>query len=310
MTPFWRRLRKTIYYITRVVGTYLPEIFFRKLKFREIAYLDRRDPCVEERVDYYNKLGGFTQLKGSSDLRKLRKEKKTAYFFDLYEFARYFEPDRKFCYRFGDVVDVPPQPTFVKSRPIEGDNSNSVLLSLNKVRHQLFVRDPYPYDEKNDILVWRGEVCRPRRKRFVQQFAGKSGFDVGQVNLDPEQPDLWRPYLSIKQQLKHKFVFSIEGNDVATSLKWTLSSNSLCLMSKPRFETWFMEGKLAAGEHYVLVKDDFSDLEKQVEYYASRPREAKEIVANANRFVSQFLDPALEWQVSLLVIEKYFKHTG
>ena len=53
---------------------------------------------------------------------------------------------------------------------------------------------------------------------------------------------------------------SLEGIDVATNLKWIMSSNSLCFSPKLRYETWFMEGKLVPGVHFVEVRDDFDDL--------------------------------------------------
>ena len=40
---------------------------------------------------------------------------------------------------------------------------------------------------------------------------------------------------------KHKFILCIEGNDVASNLKWVMSSNSVAVMPKPKFESWFME---------------------------------------------------------------------
>ena len=38
---------------------------------------------------------------------------------------------------------------------------------------------------------------------------------------------------------------------------WAMSSNSVCVMPKPKYESWFMEGKLKDGVHYIKVKDDF-----------------------------------------------------
>ena len=35
-------------------------------------------------------------------------------------------------------------------------------------------------------------------------------------------------------------------------------------MPKPKFETWFMEGILVADQHYILIKDDYSDLEENL----------------------------------------------
>lgn len=308
MIPF--RTQKSIYYITRAFGVYVPEFFFRKLRRSHINYLRPSDPRVETRVDYYNKLSDVASLGNDAiDLRQLLKERKTTYFYDLYEFVRYFEVDRKFRYVFGDVRDIPSRPAFVKSRPIGGGNANSVLLKLNKIRHFNFVRDPYRLDQKKDALVWRGRAIKGERKDFVRRFIGKPGFDVGRITRRSQEPELWRPFLPIAKHLEFKFICSLEGIDVASNLKWIMSSNSVCIMKKPLFETWFMEGTLVPGEHYVQTNDDFSDIEEKMEYYLSRPKEMQEIVENAHRYVSQFLDPALERQVSLLVIQKYFQHT-
>ena len=89
-----------------------------------------------------------------------------------------------------------------------------------------------------------------------------------------------------------------------------MSSNSLCFMTKPKFETWFMEGKLISNYHYVLVEDDYSDLEEKVQYYIDNPAEAKHIISNANKYTKQFLDKKAEDWLNLKVLEAYFKLSG
>lgn len=309
VTPF--RARKAIYYISRGVGIYLPQSMFQKLRNKHSSHLPADNARIAERVDYYNKLDGRVPLtRNVSDLRSLRKGRRTTYFYDFYEFARYFEPDRKFYYEFGDITEIPTQPAFVKSRPIEGDNRNAVLLKLDKIRHFSFVSDPTPTSRKKDAVVWRGYTIDGQRLQFVERYAGKPGFDVGRVNVPSQRPELWRPFLPVAKQLQYKFIFSIEGVDVASNLKWIMASNSVCMMKKPKFETWFMEGRLVPGVHYIPIKDDFSDVEEKMEYYLGHPREMMEIIQNANRYIAQFKDSAVERQVSLLVIEKYFKHTA
>ena len=80
------------------------------------------------------------------------------------------------------------------------------------------------------------------------------------------------------EQLQNKFILCIEGNDVASNLKWAMSSNSLVFMTKkPKFETWFMEGTLIPGHHYVEIKDDYSDMIEKMDYYLShrvKPRQS------------------------------------
>ena len=311
MTPF--RAKKAAYYITRAVGIHIPPGVFRSLrgKHGRLARADERR--VEERVDYYNKLAGSVSLdSNATDLRGLLRERKTTYFYDLYEIARYFDPRVKFSYVFGDVREVPPYPAFVKSRPIAGDNANSVLMKLNKIRHFNFVKDPYPNEKKKNALVWRGRFSQkpsPRRM-FVEKYTGKPGFDVGRIDTGNAMPGLDRPYMPVRGQLKYKFILSLEGIDVASNLKWIMSSNSIAFSQPLKFETWFMEGTLIPGVHYAELKDDFSDVEEKMEYYNSHPREAKEVVENAHRYVDQFLNPAVERKIALLVFEKYLEKTG
>ena len=100
---------------------------------------------------------------------------------------------------------------------------------------------------------------------------------------------------------------AIEGNDVASNLKWVMSSNSLAVMPRPTCETWFMEGKLEAGKHYVEVRDDYADLEEKLQHYIQHPEEAEEIIRNAHDFVRQFRDPSREELIQLLVMDKYLR---
>ena len=94
--------------------------------------------------------------------------------------------------------------------------------------------------------------------------------------------------MSIYQQLAYKFIFCIEGVDTATSIKWVMSSNSVCVMPKPKYETWFMEGTLKPDIHYVEVNDDFSNAEEKIKYYSEHTDEALKIIENAHVHVNQF----------------------
>jgi len=64
---------------------------------------------------------------------------------------------------------------------------------------------------------------------------------------------------------------------------------------------------LIPNYHYVLLKDDYSDLEEKVRYYSENIEEANSIIKNAQEYLSQFKDDKREDLISLLVVEKYFK---
>ncbi len=148
----------------------------------------------------------------------------------------------------------------------------------------------------------------PLRAALVASHGNSAFCDVGHVSRNfTEVPA--KDVLSPAQQFQYRYIISVEGCDVATNLKWIMASNSVCIMPRPRYETWFMEGRLIPGHHYVEVRDDFSDLEEKIEALEADPMRAREIVANANRHIGTFLQRRNEKLTSLLVLQKYFEAT-
>ncbi len=78
----------------------------------------------------------------------------------------------------------------------------------------------------------------------------------------------------------------------------------------PKFETWFMEGRLIPDYHFICIKDDYSDLNEKLTYYAQNTAEALKIVCNAHQYIDQFKDQKRENSIALQVLKKYFKMTG
>ncbi len=174
----------------------------------------------------------------------------------------------------------------------------------------MFVKDKKAFADKKDMIIGRGVMTQPHRIRFMEQYFNDSLCDIGQVNKSGGNPAWLKPKLSVAKHLEYKFILSLEGNDVATNLKWIMSSNSIAVMPKPKYETWFMEGTLIPDQLYIQIKDDFSDLHERLDYFLQHPEKALEIIKNANAFVSQFFDEKQEGLISLLVLQKYFYHTG
>ncbi|EHJ94238.1 glycosyl transferase family 90 [Vreelandella boliviensis] len=263
---------------------------------------------IDKRVAYYNK----SSIKNDSNyipqykVGSFKKDHAWSYYVDMKELLSYFDDNLLFDYLPGDIQIVPKNPAFVKSRPIVENNDNSILLKLNKIRHYNFIQDNKNYDAKKDLLVWRGACHQPHRQYFIELYHGHQLCDVGDVRDNMIGSPLHKPFMNIKEQLDYKFILSIEGNDVATNLKWIMSSNSICFMTKPKFETWFMEGALVPGKHYVELNEDYSDLQEKIIYYLANPDEAKRIIKNANKYVKKFKDSGREKLISFLVMQKYF----
>ncbi len=307
-------MRKLNYYLANGLKTILPPLWLQGAA-RKLMRSDYDKQYINQRVSYYNKLNHDFELDTprATAVKDFKKTGGTTYYFDLYKIVKCFNPEFKFHYLNGDVVDVPDVPSFLKSRPIDisEKNANSVVLKLNAIRHYLFVNDTLNYRDKQDVLIWRGSGFRPNRRLLLEKFFYHPRCNVGRTDKkESAHLHFVVPRMSIKEQLKYKFILSLEGKDVATNLKWIMSSNSLCFTPKLRFETWFMEGLLEPGVHYVEVADDFSDLIEKMDYYLAHPKEAETIISNANQWVAQFKNPKQEHLIGLLVAEKYFRQSG
>ncbi|MCD8266520.1 MAG: lipopolysaccharide A protein [Prevotellaceae bacterium] len=314
-----RGIGKVLYYAGNFVQYYLPvECQRRRLRTLLASATPREWEEARKRMEYYNRMPACEPADSWKEIGSLRypygqKKKFSTYFFDILDCVRCFDPRSKIAYEFGDVTEVPPMPTFVKSRPIDcGRESNSVVLKLDKFRHFQFVNDKTPFTEKRDMLVSRNVVRQPHRRLLLEMYSGHPLCNIGQINADTAQghPEWLKGRLSLAEQLRYKFVSCIEGNDVATNLKWVMSSNSLAVMPRPKYETWYMEGTLLPDYHYVEIRPDYSDLPEKLRYYITHTDEAEAIIGHAHEYVRQFTDKRVERLVSLLVVRRYLERSG
>jgi len=294
------------YYIRHVLRLLLPDRWSRMRRSVLLDMTDADAARVWERVQYYHQVTeSFVPGEESAPFRLNLLGKQTSYQLDLYDAMRFFDRQLRVAHLFGDVTEVPAHPTLVKSRPIGTHNANAILLNLNRARHFYFTRDRRRFEDKQNKLVWRGRAFREQRKVFLRQFNDHPRCDVGHYHRKHTDTIWTKPHLSVHQQLDYKFILSLEGNDVASNLKWILSSHSLCFMPRPRFETWFMEGRLQPGIHYVALRDDGSDLEEKIDHYLTHTDEARAIIAAAHDWVRSFRNPVTEQRIALLVLWMY-----
>lgn len=183
-----------------------------------------------------------------------------------------------------------------------------------------------PFAQKDNRLIWRGAttgVFRPwypgmpyASRYYVAGLRDDPDLDVGYseiVQISPDTSDIpvealrmkLRPPLTIEQQLRSKFLLSLEGNDVATGLKWMLFSNSTVVMPRPTCETWACEGELVPYEHYVPVKDDLSDLRQVHDWCLANLGACEEIAQNGKRFIARFLDRQTEDRLCRRIVAAY-----
>ena len=308
------------YYIRSYLREYTPKIFSQMQLNRILRQLDQRQDKEEimRRVNYYCKLdkgSNFNRQMWSDKAIKLQNQPITGqktYYFDAMEYARYFSQDLRWILDAGDKPYVAPEPAIVKNRPIVEHNENSVILNLDKNRHFLFVRDNKPWRDKKNMTIFRGDLGPRKENRdvFMNRWYGHPMVDAASTNRSEQHPEWQREKLTIGDHLDFKFIMSLEGNDVASNLKWIMSSNSIAVTPCLTQETWFMEGTLIPNYHYIEVKPDFSDLEERLTYYIEHPDEAEAIIQHAHDYISQFRDEKREKLISVLVLKKYFDITN
>ena len=175
-----------------------------------------------------------------------------------------------------------------------------MLLNLDKIRHFTWIKDPFKWEDKECRILFRGEITnKPRRYQFFDMWKDHPLCDLSDTSS-----------MQLYDHLHSRYIMSLEGNDVASNLKWVMSSNSVAVMPRPTCETWYMEGKLIPNYHYIEIASDYHDLIDRINYYEAHPDEAKAIVQHAHEWIVQFRNKQREGLISLMVLEKYFRCTG
>ena len=216
----------------------------------------------------------------------------------------------------GDINIKMNQFCFTKSRPIDLTNNYNILLNLNTPRHWGGLEDvnryDIPYNKKNNKIIWRGmSTGKQKRVIFVDKFQNNPNKNIDIKFSNLVQNTVNNNYIlhnmSIKEQLESKFIISIEGNDVATNLKWILYSNSVVIMPKPTVSSWIMEDTLIPGIHYVEIMNDYSDLEEKYNWCLNNLNECNKIADNGKKYIQQFLNINTEKEITKQLIEIYCK---
>ena len=224
--------------------------------------------------------------------------------------------NRRFYYSPGDINLDKDMLNILKDRI----NNNGVLIrSLNFNRHwEEYYNKPndISFVDKTNKIVWRGTTTGSEDRKGNRFDLIKKWFNKNE-NVDVafsdtcQGKDNYKKYVkdskSIEELLKYKYILSIEGNDKDSGINWKMNSNSLVLMPKPTITSWMMETKLIPDKHYVLLKDDYSDLEEKYNWCNNNQQKCLEIIKNANTFMDQFKDKNNEEKIEKRVLEEYFK---
>ena len=198
------------------------------------------------------------------------------------------------------------------------DSINGVILPLDYNYHWSPVNtvkdNDIPFDNKKNILLWRGtttgaHLYEQKRLNAVEKMFNNTLCDVGFASVCQGQNPvhLLKNKMKQSEMLQYKYLLALEGNDVASSLKWQLYSNSVVFMKKPTVISWAMEDTLKPFVHYVPLKDDFSDFEEKIVWANNNQDKCKEISRESTLFIEQFMNPVKEDLIKTTVLKKYLE---
>jgi hypothetical protein len=193
-----------------------------------------------------------------------------------------------------------------------------VIWKLESIRHwdpiEPSILEDTAWEKKKASVTWRGaftgrahhktsdskktelEHCRQNQRcSFVLDHANSklidAGLDstVGLISDVVSGVNITKGRLSMADIQCHKVIISLEGNDVASGLKWSLMSQSVVLMPTPTRTSWAMEELLEPWVHYIPMNDDGSNAEEMVQWVIDNDQKAKLIAQRATLFMYDLL---------------------
>mmetsp|Transcript_20958 Transcript_20958/g.59799 ORF Transcript_20958/g.59799 Transcript_20958/m.59799 type:complete len:545 (+) Transcript_20958:1650-3284(+) len=191
------------------------------------------------------------------------------------------------------------------------------------------------WSKKKDMAIFRGQLTGAKgnyekgvsdydncqnmiRCRLVYKFAKSKLVDAKLTSLRNRLPEsingveLTSKKLVLKTLLSYKGIVMIEGNDVASGLKWALLSQSVVLMPIPRHTSWAMEELLEPWVHYIPLDDDALNLEERMQWVMDNDEAAQRIAQRGSLWMEDLVfhpDAAEEDRIiQEEILNRYFDH--
>ncbi len=194
------------------------------------------------------------------------------------------------------------------------------LYALNSYDGKLKQKDLIPKNLKIDKIIFAGtdtgnwfDLKLNQRLDVCSAFANHSFINAKITNLVqlprdkilsvyPNLNDFLCSPISINEQLKYKFILSIDGNSTAWDrVPWIMNSNSMLFKYESDNVNWYY-GLMKDKEHYINCNK--YNMENKFMYYLNNPKEYDFIVSNANEFVKKYLTYDSHMLYLKLLIEK------
>jgi hypothetical protein len=197
-----------------------------------------------------------------------------------------------------------------------GPAMQPIIWKLATHRHYrqvpLVFRHDTPWEEKEDVAIFRGQLtgalkvydkkktdlenCHNMwRCRLVLESHKDKYVDAKLTTTRNRLPasidgvELVGPTITIRDMMHNKAIIMLEGNDVASGLKWALLSQSVVLMPPPKHTSWCMEELLEEWVHYIPLKEDASDAGEKMKWIVEHDKEARAIAQRGTLWMEDLL---------------------
>lgn len=112
------------------------------------------------------------------------------------------------------------------------------------------------------------------------------------------------PFMPIESHFAYKYLLDIDGYSTTYArCRWILLSNSVLLKVSSDFIQWYYKA-LIPHKHYLLVKNDLSDLKELFEWLKAHDEEARLIAVNGQELgIELFSQEMVDYYVYTLLSE-------
>ena len=237
-----------------------------------------------------------------------------------------------FAMELGDTRGDNQFPVMMKTRKVASRDGNvPIIVPLETYRHYGQISDveknDVTWEDKVDTLMWRGSTTGGEGRSRVEKIRSiyRMNFelspmvkaDVGFTDVvqgAQVEDELLKPYMQMGETLSHKYLLSLEGNDIASNLKWLLMSKSVVFMPIPTTTSWGMEHKLVPFVHYIPLAQDLSDLPSKILWAKEHDSFCRQIAEQATEYIERLWasDSARNAtvEVSRLIVQRYQQNYG
>lgn len=196
------------------------------------------------------------------------------------------------------------------------DRFQPIVWKLASHRHydklyQVYQKDT-AWDKKKDMAIFRGQLTgsrdgydktlsdeenclRLKRCQLVYKHANSSLIDASLTSTRGRLPDVLNGVplitrkIDLSDMMNYKGLIMIEGNDVASGLKWALLSQSVVLMPPPKHTSWAMEELLEPWVHYIPLNEFATDVEEKMQWIIDNDDDAQRIAERSTLWMEDLV---------------------